>query len=195
MKNVFELAKENVTARQAAEFYGLGVNQKGMACCPFHNDKNPSMKITAYYFCFGCGEKGDAIDLVAKLFNLSLKDAANKICSDFGLKEIDNKSKSNAKAPPAKKKSDDKALAEIEWHAFIVLSDYYHKLKEWKKLYAPKSMDDEWHPYFEEALDELDHMAYLLDVLLEGDVHDRAFLVSENARRIKSIEKRLRELK
>lgn len=124
------------------------------------------MKITAYYFCFGCGEKGDAIDLVDKLFNLSLKNAANKICSDFGLREIDNKSKSNAKAPPVKKKSDDKALAEIEWH-----------------------------PYFEEALDELDHMAYLLDVLLEGDVHDRAFLVSENARRIKSIEKRLRELK
>ena len=33
--NVFESVKENVTARQAAEMYGIRVNRNGMACCPF----------------------------------------------------------------------------------------------------------------------------------------------------------------
>ena len=41
--NVFEVVKENVTARQAAEAYGLKVGRTGMACCPFHSDKSPSM--------------------------------------------------------------------------------------------------------------------------------------------------------
>ena len=34
-----------VTTRQAAEHYGIRVNRNGMACCPFHNDKTPSMKL------------------------------------------------------------------------------------------------------------------------------------------------------
>ena len=42
--NVFEAVKGKVTTRQAAELYGIRVNCHGMAVCPFHNDKNPSMK-------------------------------------------------------------------------------------------------------------------------------------------------------
>ena len=43
--NVFETVKQNLTTRQAAELYGIPVNRHGMAVCPFHNDKNPSMKV------------------------------------------------------------------------------------------------------------------------------------------------------
>lgn len=43
------------------------------------------MKIDKRYYCFGCGETGDAIDLVAKYFGLAPKEAAMKIASDFGL--------------------------------------------------------------------------------------------------------------
>ena len=45
--NVFEAVKQSVTTRQAAEHYGIRVNRNGMACCPFHNDKTPSMKLTS----------------------------------------------------------------------------------------------------------------------------------------------------
>ena len=41
--NVFEAVKQSVTTRQAAEYYGIHVGRNGMACCPFHNDKTPSM--------------------------------------------------------------------------------------------------------------------------------------------------------
>ena len=71
--NVFEIVKENVTARQAAEAYGLKVGRTGMACCPFHSDKSPSMKLDERYYCFGCGATGDAVDLTAKLLSNLLK--------------------------------------------------------------------------------------------------------------------------
>ena len=48
--NVFEAVKGNVTTRQAAEMYGIHVNRNGMAVCPFHNDKNPSMKVDSGFF-------------------------------------------------------------------------------------------------------------------------------------------------
>ena len=41
---VFEAVKQTVTARQAAENYGIDVNRAGKAKCPFHNDRTPSMK-------------------------------------------------------------------------------------------------------------------------------------------------------
>ena len=52
--NVFEAVKQNVTTRQAAELYGIPVSRNGMAVCPFHNDKNPSMKLDRRFHCFGC---------------------------------------------------------------------------------------------------------------------------------------------
>ena len=52
--------------------YGVEVNRNGMACCPFHDDKHPSMKLNEeYFYCFGCGATGDVIDFTARLYNLS----------------------------------------------------------------------------------------------------------------------------
>ena len=69
---IYGTIKAAISVKQAAEHYGLKVNRNGMACCPFHNDRHPSLKLNEdYFFCFGCGAKGDVIDLVARLFNLS----------------------------------------------------------------------------------------------------------------------------
>ena len=76
---IYENIKAAISVKQAAEHYGLKVNRNGMACCPFHNDRHPSMKLNEdYFFCFGCGAKGDVIDFVAKLFDLSSYEAAQK---------------------------------------------------------------------------------------------------------------------
>jgi len=62
--NIFETVKAAVTVRQAAEHYGLKINRSGMICCPFHDDRHPSLKLNEdYFYCFGCGAKGDVIDL------------------------------------------------------------------------------------------------------------------------------------
>ena len=43
--SIFQSVKVSVTARQAAEQYGVKVNRNGMVCCPFHKDRHPSMKV------------------------------------------------------------------------------------------------------------------------------------------------------
>lgn len=58
---LYETVKSNVTTLQAAERYGLKVGHGGMCKCPFHNDKNPSMKVDKRFHCFGCQADGDVI--------------------------------------------------------------------------------------------------------------------------------------
>ena len=41
---IFEAVKSMVTPRMAAEHFGLSVSRNGMVCCPFHDDRHPSMK-------------------------------------------------------------------------------------------------------------------------------------------------------
>ena len=72
-------------ARQAAEKYGLAIRKNGMACCPFHSDKHPSMKIDKNYHCFACGIGGDAIDYISRMFGLTQYQAAKKLIDDFSL--------------------------------------------------------------------------------------------------------------
>ena len=83
--SVFKDIKDHVTTRQVVEYYGLKVGRNGMASCPFHDDKHPSMKVDSGYYCFGCGAHGDAIGYVAQLYGLSQFDAACKIIGDFSL--------------------------------------------------------------------------------------------------------------
>lgn len=52
------------------------------ACCPFHEEKSPSFKVTpdmGLFKCFGCGESGNAIDFIMKLKNLPFKEACDMI--------------------------------------------------------------------------------------------------------------------
>ena len=74
--NVFAEVKEYLTAKQVAESYGLQVRRNGLARCPFHNDRHPSMKIDRNYHCFACGVGGDVIDYVSRIYGLSQYEAA-----------------------------------------------------------------------------------------------------------------------
>ena len=65
--NLFEAVKQNVTTRQAAERYGIRIRRNGMAVCPFHNDKNPSMKLDRRFHCFGCQADTELSELKAEL--------------------------------------------------------------------------------------------------------------------------------
>ena len=83
--NIFLEVKEYLTTRQVAEFYGLQVKRNGFACCPFHEEKHPSMKLDRNYHCFGCGVGGDVIDYISRMFGLSQYEAALKLIEEFHL--------------------------------------------------------------------------------------------------------------
>ena len=165
MSRLFQTVKAAVTARQAAEMYGLKVGRNSLACCPFHHDKTPSMKIDDRYYCFGCGVTGDAVDLTAQLLGLSLKDAALRLAADFGI-EVDDQAKPEAFHPYRPRADPQKELQIWFDHAWDVLLEYRSLLRDWEKRYAPQSMDEDWHPLFCEALNKKDYIDYLLDELM-----------------------------
>ena len=175
--NVFEAVKQSVTTRQAAEHFGIRVGRNGMCVCPFHADKNPSMKVDRRFHCFGCQADGDVIDFVGRLFQLSPYDAARKLMADFHLSP--DKPPSAAAIHAKHIRTEAQQLMENERLCFSVLSDYARVLRDWKVRYAPQSPDAPVHARFMEACHKLDETEYYLDILCVGDSHERAEVVQQ----------------
>ena len=75
-----------------------------MACCPFHDDKHPSMKVDCRFHCFGCQADGDVINFTARLFGLNKKEAALKLAEDFSV-SFDAKGHDPPRRRPVKRKN------------------------------------------------------------------------------------------
>lgn len=193
--NLFEAVKQSVTTRQAAERYGLKVNRNGMAVCPFHNDKNPSMKVDRRFYCFGCGATGDVIDFTSRLHGISAKEAALMLAQDFSIPYEDGKeTRKRPIRPQLRQETEEQKFKRMERHCFKVLADYYHLLRRWREEHAPTHPGEEWHPRFVEALQKMDYIEYLLDGLLSGDIRERAAIVTEYGKEVRAIERRISEL-
>ena len=190
-ESVFEVVKQSVTAREAAEHYGIAVGRGGMACCPFHDDRHPSMKVDTRFHCFGCGADGDVIDFTARLYDLSPKEAAEKLALDFGLAY-------DSQAPPRRRyvrqKTEAQKLKEKREHGWRVLTDYYHLLRKWETDYSPKTPDEDPHPRFVEAIQKKDYMGYLLDTFLDSSTEARDQWIAEHAAEISAIEGRVNNM-
>lgn len=77
-----------------------------MCCCPFHDDKHPSMKMwneVNGWKCYACGEKGTSVDLVMKKLDLSYIEALRWIAKENGIYEEMRKDK-NEKTKTEEKK-------------------------------------------------------------------------------------------
>ena len=176
--NLFEIVKYGVSCREAAERYGVEVNHYGMALCPFHNDRHPSLYVADdHYHCFACGEHGDVIDFVSKLFRLSLYDAAQKLAADFPL--TPDKPPSAAALHAKRIRTEAQQLRENERLCFSVLSDYARVLRSWKVQYAPQSPAEAPDERFIEACHNLDQTEYYLDILCTGDSYERAEVIQQ----------------
>ena len=155
--------KQTVTTRQAAERYGLSVNRSGMARCPFHEDHNPSMKVDDRFYCFGCHASGDVIDFTARLFGISLKNAAQKLSADFGINP----------RPPEQSKIPN-CHAELSHNrdrlCIRILQEYLRYLRIWQLRYRPEKPGDPIHPRFAEAMKALPTVNHFLDCLLGNDL-------------------------
>ena len=188
-ENVFEAVKQSVSTKEAAEFYGIKVSRTGMACCPFHDDKNPSMKVDQRFHCFGCGADGDVIDFTAKLFDLSPKEAAEKLAQDFGLIY-------DSQAPPRRRyvrqKTEAQKFREDRQRCYRVLSDYYYLLKKWEADRSPRTPEEEPHPRFVEAIQKKTYVEYLLDLFLYESEEEQKAWIAEHTAEITHLERRLK---
>ena len=187
--NVFEVVKQTVTTRQAAEMYGIRVSRNGMAVCPFHNDRNPSMKVDNRFHCFACQADGDAVDFVSRLFGLPSKEAAMKLANDFGI-SYDGRQRPSIR-PHIREPTAEQKYQQEENRCYKVLSDYFHLLREWKQQYAPKQPEEEWHSLFVEAMQRESDIEYLLDILLYGTPEEKKALIAEQRKEVMKLEQRI----
>ena len=191
--NLFETVRTNVKAIDVVLMAGFQPNRSKMICCPFHNDKHPSMKVDRRYFCFGCGVKGDAVDFVANYYGLSLKEAAEKIISDFGLNYDNTGYSEGVRKPIAAKRSEYQIWAEKKQELFAHLSRLHEQLREMKMRYAPKDREDsEWSPLFVMAAKELTYVDYLYDYcMFEATEDELKQKIEEITKELEKIEKRI----
>lgn len=129
LKDHLRNIKDKIDVREFLKKY-LDI-KKGVALCPFHDDRNPSLSVTKeYYHCFSCGSHGDSLDFLINLRGLSFKDA---------LKELEYYSNTTPIVVKEEPKIDNtpllqKQLNEI-WNTAVFTSD--------DKLYLKKRFNQE----------------------------------------------------
>lgn len=195
---IFEQVKECVTARQAVEHYGIKVKNNGMACCPFHSDRHPSMKADKMYHCFSCGAGGDAIDFTARLFGISQYEAAKRLIEDFRLDiHIGDKGKRRRIGNRAPLKTQKPKVVLIrekleQWlnYATDVLIRYLRWIQFWKEFYKPNP-EEEWHELFTEALANERRINDYLDELMFGTGEEIIDFFKVKRREVERIEERV----
>ncbi|MBD2700105.1 hypothetical protein IC229_05630 [Spirosoma sp. BT702] len=66
------------------ELKKAGSNHRG--CCPFHNEKTPSLNVNPrrqIYKCFGCGKAGDVFGFVMDLKRMSFSEAVQYVAGRY----------------------------------------------------------------------------------------------------------------
>lgn len=157
---LFDAIRERVTARDAAEMYGLHFGRNRRARCPWHADDNPDLTFyeNGTCYCHACHNGGDAVALTAQIFGLSMIEAAKKLNTDFHLgldagkpvsvivrNQIEQRRQEREKAVEAKRR-EWSFLCDVKHEAERQIDAVVSKLK-------PEELDKAWDdPQFVRAL-------------------------------------------
>lgn len=124
--NVFQAAKRADCA-SVCEHLGIKGRRtsanRGMFCCPFHDDKSPSMATYGSekgFYCFSCGKHGDAVDLYAHVKSVYPVEAARAICAIYDFDYVDT----------VRRPRSDPTAAPIEAGMLIALLDEWRETKQ-----------------------------------------------------------------
>ena len=189
--NIFQDIKDRVNLKDLVRFYGLEVDRGGFACCPFHNERHPSFKVYEdHYHCFGCGEHGDHVDFVQKLYGLSNIEAAKQINKDFGL-GLETGEIAKPIKPRPRKNDEFKLWLGESVHTLI---EYKKLLAYWERLYTPHSPIDKVNDRYLESIHNKAYVEYCVDTLLFGSEQDKRNFYETDREYPKRIKKRLDEL-
>lgn len=195
--SIYSEVKEHLTARQVAEYYGLKVRRNGTACCPFHDDKHPSMKIDKNYHCFACGVGGDAVDYVSRMFGLSQYGAALKLIEDFSL-HVDTKRDAELsvreKERIHREKAERKRITCIQkrlekWcgQTIGILRDCISEIDSVNGFLIGKPPDIIFSEDYAQMLHAEPLINYWLDILCMGDVSERQELLLKDRKKVEEI--------
>lgn len=146
--------------------------------CPMHGGKSNG-SLTAYpdsqsWYCWGCGEGGDAIDFIKKLHGLSFKDAISYLGIRPGRPvQID---------PAVQRRltlqqNFEKAITEI-YNGLCVRAQHLHRLRLQVKN-NPSALTEAGAVLYAGKMGELAEVDHKLDVLLSGTFEDQKSILTE----------------
>ena len=195
--SIFSEVKEYLTARQVAEYYGLQVKRNGLACCPFHDDRHPSMKIDKNYHCFACGVGGDVIDYVSRRYGLSQYDAALKLIEDFSL-PVDIRGNTELGVQEKERIRREKAERERVIHirkrfekwcnrTVDILKNCILEIDSVNRFLIGKPPDIIFSEDYAQMLHAEPLMNYWLDILCMGDVAERQELFLKDRKKVAEV--------
>lgn len=200
--SIFSEVKEHLTARQAAEYYGLQIKRNGLACCPFHDDRHPSMKIDKNYHCFACGVGGDVIDYVSRIYGLSQYDAALKLIEDFSL-PVDTRGNTELGVQEKERIRREKAERERVIHirkcfekwcnqTVDILKNCISEIDSVNRFLIGKPPDIIFSEDYAQMLHAEPVINYWLDILCMGKTSEKQELFIRNRREVEKLVQRVR---
>ena len=156
---------DNISMIEILDKYGIK-RKRNMFSCPFHGvDKTPSAK--AYKnscYCFACNRASDTIGFVQDYFNLSFKEALEKINQDFGLNLQSNTRISKQKLEELRKQKELKEQQKVYINKQLVKACkryivYENIIKKLKKNINVYNWEDNTLAilFLEDKLDKIDN--------------------------------------
>lgn len=140
MNSIYEQIKDRLTMNAVARRCGFEVNRAGFMSCPFHHENTASCKLYKNsFYCFGCGEGGDIIKFVSKLYGIGNFQAALRINDDFGLGITARKPNRSEYSEFLKKQAEEKRKLEKYRAEYRKKSD---EVKMLRSLPKPKTEDE-----------------------------------------------------
>lgn len=159
--NIADEIKSRLTMDDLFAAYGFEKDRGGFIRCPFHSEKTPSLSAYDHgtkWKCFGCGESGDVISFVEKLYNLNFGQAVLRLDTDFGLGLSTRTPGRRQKARLSKALMESKKAEAEQKTALNDLTCYRRTLWGFFQNKKPSSMEEAQHPDFALALRELDYL-------------------------------------
>lgn len=173
--NLYDQLKSNLTPRCVTERYGPPIHRGEMICCPFHDDKTPSMKLyDDHFYCFGCQKSGDVIDLAAQFFGLTNHEAAKRLAADFGITD-----EFSTQFVRTTTYEHSRQFREDEQECYLALLGYLKLLELWEQKYSPTSQISTPDPRFIEACQMKSYVEYLCDIFIKGNTEERVIAIRD----------------
>src|SRR5262245_27817145 len=101
------------------------VGQNHVGRCPFHADKTPSFNVREHigrYYCFGCGQSGDAITFVERTRQLDFVGAVEYLAARVGI-QLTYTSSSQSADRQRRKRLVEAMSSAVDWYHRRLLAD------------------------------------------------------------------------
>ena len=160
MKYDTDLLREANPLKDKVREYGVELNSRGYAPCPFHNEKTGSFKVypDGTFHCFGCGAHGDVIDFVAKMDSIDFNEACKRLGGEMSFSGYRAANRRKRAAADKNRK-----IAEA-WNEYYSALEAYESNEANIERLKPTSLDDIPSDVWTSALCRKAELQYALDV-------------------------------